>query len=299
MSPNRKIGDSTFPAIGFGAMGTSAYYGQVQAHRKRADIFLCTKFGSMPDMTINGSPEHVRDSAEVSLAKLGVDSIDLYYLHRLSIRPSRSTKIHLLAPARELGVKIVAYAPLGRGLFTGQYIQRRELPQHPQTCGRLKEIGAKYDGATAGKHSLAWLLAQSDDIITIPGTKIKYLQENITAGSLKLSAEDVQAVREVDAKVDAAQGSDTPSRSQRSYFARHPLWEIFYAGRPSPGSSPSYQGALIFLLRTAPETHVKYCSGILALNEGRNCEMCREYAKRYQEPGQLERMHRICDEPGF
>lgn len=55
--------------------------GRFKRTGKRADIFLSTKFGFMPDLTINGKPEHVREAVESSLAKLGVDSIDLYYLH--------------------------------------------------------------------------------------------------------------------------------------------------------------------------------------------------------------------------
>ncbi|KAJ7128719.1 Aldo/keto reductase [Mycena epipterygia] len=347
MSPTRKIGHSTFSAIGFGAMGISAFYGSVEsdeerfkildaAHAagctfwdtadayldseeligkwfqrtgKRADIFLCTKFGFMPDLSIDGSPEHVRKAAEASLTRLGVESIDLYYLHRADYKvpiehtvgamaelvkhvlPHTTTsganinyregkvkhlglsevsastlrrahavhpiaaveveyspftldiedpKINLLATARELGVKIVAYAPLGRGLLTGQYkspddfedsdfrkhIARYSAANFPnilKLADGLKQIGAKYNGATAGQVSLAWLLAQGDDIIPIPGTKkIKYLQENIAAGSLKLSAEDVQAVRTVAAKADAAQGERYPESMAAQLFCETP-----------------------------------------------------------------------------
>ncbi|KAJ6532840.1 NADP-dependent oxidoreductase domain-containing protein [Mycena vulgaris] len=319
MSPTRKIGDSTFSAIGFGAMGISGFYGEVEsdeerfkvfdaAHAagctfwdsadlyadseeligkwfkrtgKRADIFLATKFGYMPDFSLDGSPAHVREAAEASLAKLGVETIDLYYLHRADVKTpiehtvgamaelvkegkvkylglsevSASTlrrahavhpisalqveyspftldiedpKIDLLNTARELGVQIVAYSPLGRGLLTGQFKSpddfddsdfRKQIARYNATnfpnilklADGLKSIGAKYGGATGGQVALAWLLAQGDDIIPIPGTKkIKYLQENIAAGDVKLSAEDVQAVREVAAKADAAQGERYP-----------------------------------------------------------------------------------------
>ncbi|KAJ7659163.1 Aldo keto reductase [Mycena polygramma] len=121
MSSTRKIGSSTFSGIGFGAMGIFSFYGAVEsgeerfkvldaAHAagctfwdtadlygdseeligkwfkrtgKRGDIFLCSKFGvRMPSHSIDGSPAYVRTATESSLKKLGVDHIDLYYLHR-------------------------------------------------------------------------------------------------------------------------------------------------------------------------------------------------------------------------
>ncbi|KAJ7149628.1 NADP-dependent oxidoreductase domain-containing protein [Mycena filopes] len=319
MSATRQIGSSTFSAIGFGAMGISGFYGEVESDEdrfkvldaayaagctfwdtanlyvdseellgkwfkrtgKRADIFLATKFGFLADWTLDGSAENVRASAAASLAKLGVDTIDLYYLHRADSKTpfettvgamaelvkagkvkylglsevSASTlrrahavhpiaavqveyspftldiedpKINLLKTARELGVKIVAYSPLGRGLLTGQFKSpddfaaddfRRGIPRYNaanfpnilKIADGLKAIGAKYDGATAGQVALAWLLAQGDDVIPIPGTKkIKYLQENLGARALKLSAEDLQAVRDVAMKADAVQGDRYP-----------------------------------------------------------------------------------------
>ncbi|KAJ7218574.1 NADP-dependent oxidoreductase domain-containing protein [Mycena pura] len=330
MSPSRKIGTSTFSAIGFGAMGIAGLYGQVESDEgrfkvldavhaagctfwdtadsyldseeligkwfkrtgKRADIFLCTKFGPMPDHSINGSPEHVHEAAASSLKKLSVETIDLYFLHRADPKiPIETTvgamaelvkegkvrylglsevsaatlrrahavhpiaaveveyspftldiedpKINLLNTARELGVKIVAYSPLGRGLLTGQYKSpddfapddfRRMIPRYGATnfpnilkiADGLKAIGAKY-GATAGQVSLAWILAQGDDFIPIPGTKkMKYLAENIGASRLTLSPEDVQAVRDVAAKADAAQGDRYPAGMQELTFGDTP-----------------------------------------------------------------------------
>ncbi|KAJ7469720.1 NADP-dependent oxidoreductase domain-containing protein [Mycena latifolia] len=331
MSPTRTIGSSTFPAIGFGAMGISAFYGEVEsdeerfkvldaAHAarctfwdtadiymdsevllgkwfkrtgKRADIFLSTKFGMTADLSVDGSPKHVREAVESSLAKLGVETIDLYYLHRADVKVpiehtvgamaelvkegkvkylglsevSASTlrrahavhpiaavqveyspftldiedpKINLLATARELGVKIVAYSPLGRGLLTGQYkspddfdatdfrriIARYSAENFPnilKIADGLKAIGVKYNGASGGQVALAWLLAQGDDVIPIPGTKkIKYLNENIAAGALTLSAEDVEAVRDVAAQADAAQGERYPPFMVAQMFVETP-----------------------------------------------------------------------------
>ncbi|KAF8160452.1 NADP-dependent oxidoreductase domain-containing protein [Mycena galopus ATCC 62051] len=328
----RKIGNSTFPAIGFGAMGISSHYGAVEsdeerfkvldaAHKlgctfwdtadlygdseeligkwfkrtgKRDDIFLCSKFGVvLPTYRIDGSPEYVNKAVESSLKKLGVDCIDLYYLHRVdqqtpiehtvaamaefvkagkikylglsevsaatlrrahAVHPISAVqfeyspfsldiedpKIGLLAAARELGVKVVTYSPLGRGLLTGQYKSpddfedgdfRKTVPRFSaanfpnilELADGLKSIGKKYGGATAGQVALAWLLAQGDDIIPIPGTKkIKYLEENIAAGNLKLSPEDVQAVRDVSIQADAAQGERYPAAMMSTLFADTP-----------------------------------------------------------------------------
>ncbi|KAJ7050026.1 NADP-dependent oxidoreductase domain-containing protein [Mycena amicta] len=323
-TPTRTLGDATFSAIGFGAMGISAFYGDVgsdeerfeildAAHAagctfwdtaqiyndseellgkwfkrsgKRADIFLATKCGFNPDHTLNGSPENVHKSADESLRKLGVEQIDLFYLHRADSRipiertvgamaelvkagkvkhlglseVSASTlrrahavhpiaalqveyspftldiedsKIDLLRTARELGVKIVAYSPLGRGLLTGQYRSpndfdaadfRRMVPRYSEAnfpyilrlADGLKAIGARYTTsagttATAGQVALAWLLAQGDDIIPIPGTKkTKYLTENVLAGSVTLSPEDVAAVRELAVEADKAGANAGP-----------------------------------------------------------------------------------------
>ncbi|KAJ6452493.1 NADP-dependent oxidoreductase domain-containing protein [Mycena sanguinolenta] len=327
----RKIGNSTFSGIGFGAMGIASFYGAVESDEerfkvldaayaagctfwdtadvyadseeligkwfkrtgKRAEIFLCSKFGFTPSASIDGSPEYVKKATESSLKKLGVDYIDLYYLHRADLNvPIEHTvaamaefvkagkvknlglsevsadtlhrahavhpiaavqveyspftldiedpKIGLLAAARELSVKIVAYSPLGRGLLTGQFKSpddfedgdfRKAIPRYSaenfpnilKLADGLKSIGTKYGGATAGQVALAWVLSQGDDIIPIPGTKkIKYLEENIAAGKLKLSAEDIQAVRNVAAQADATQGDRYPGGMVSLLFADTP-----------------------------------------------------------------------------
>ncbi|KAF8187597.1 NADP-dependent oxidoreductase domain-containing protein [Mycena galopus ATCC 62051] len=331
MSTVRKIGNSTFSGIGFGAMGISSFYGAVEsdeerfkvldaAHAagctfwdtadvygdseeligkwfkrtgKRGDIFLCSKFGFLPTVGIDGSPAYVKTATESSLKRLDVDCIDLYYLHRAdpntpiehtvaamaefvkagkvkylglsevseatlrrahAVHPIAAVqveyspftldiedpKIGLLATARELGVQVVAYSPLGRGLLTGQLKSpddfgdddfRKAIPRYSaenfpnilKLGNGLKSIGTKYGGATAGQVALAWLLAQGDDIITIPGTKkIKYLEENIAAEKLVLSAEDLQAVRDVAAQADAGQGERYPAAMMSLMFADTP-----------------------------------------------------------------------------
>ncbi|KAF8177546.1 NADP-dependent oxidoreductase domain-containing protein [Mycena galopus ATCC 62051] len=332
MCTPRKIGNSTFSGIGFGAMGISTFYGAVESDEERfkvfdaahaagctfwdtADIYgdseelmgkwhaptagrrliiLMAKSGSSARASlINGSPEYVRTATESSLKKLDVDCIDLYYLHRAdpktpiehtvaamaefvkddkikylglsevsaatlrrayAVHPIAAVqveysaftldiedpKIGLLAAARELGVQVVAYAPLGRGLLTGQFKSpndfadddfRKSVPRYSaenfpnilKLADVMKSIAAKYPGATAGQVALAWLLAQGDDIITIPGTKkIKYLEENIAAGKLSLSAEDLKAVRSIAAQADAGQGDRYPAMMMPLMFADTP-----------------------------------------------------------------------------
>ncbi|KAF9001661.1 NADP-dependent oxidoreductase domain-containing protein [Cyathus striatus] len=329
--PTRKIGNDQVNEIGFGAMGISSYYGSVDPDEERfkvldaaletgctfwdtadiygdseellgkwfkktgnrSKIFLATKFGVVaPPRTINGDPEYVKQAAESSLKKLGVDQIDLYYLHRAdktvpiektvgamaelvkegkvkylglseissstlrrahAIHPISAVqveyspftldiedeKIGLLKTCRELGIAVIAYSPLGRGLLTGQYkspddfeegdfrtmiprYSKENFPNILKLADGLAKIGKKHN-ATAGQVALAWLLSQGQDIIPIPGTKkVKYLLENASASKLKLSAEELQEVREVANKADAAQGDRYPAFMQEAMFVETP-----------------------------------------------------------------------------
>jgi aryl-alcohol dehydrogenase-like predicted oxidoreductase len=125
---------------------------------------------------------------------------------------------HLLQTARELGVAIVAYSPLGRGIMTGRYTSiddfdendfRRRIPRYQgdnfaknlTLVNDFERIAAKKE-ITSGQLALAWLLAQGDDVIPIPGTKkIKYLEENTVALKVELSPEYLKQLRDL---VDAA-----------------------------------------------------------------------------------------------
>lgn len=230
----------TFPILYTTFVLTSRSRFERTGHRK--DIFLATKFGltADPNRRVNGSPDHVRAAITSSLKRLGVDQIDLYYLHRADpLEPIENTvgamaelvkegkvkylglsecsadtlrrahavhpisalqveyspftldiedpKIGLLKVARELGVAIVAYSPLGRGLLTGQFkgpedfeagdfrltvarYSKENFPNILKLVDGLKGIGEKH-GATAGQVALAWLLAQGDDVLPIPGTR--------------------------------------------------------------------------------------------------------------------------------
>jgi aryl-alcohol dehydrogenase-like predicted oxidoreductase len=228
---------------------------------RRDEVVVATKFGiltnpetSMPAGT-NGSPDHARRAVDASLRRLGVDVIDLYYLHRVdpqtpieetvtamaqmvtagkvrylglseasaatlrraaAVHPiaavqsewsifSRDIETEVVPAARELGVALVPYSPLGRGLLTGSLSAssdladddfRRTLPrwhaEHLQSnlmlVQRIRAIADEVD-ATPAQVALAWLLAQGDDVVPIPGTKRRrHLKDNLGAVNVRLPA---------------------------------------------------------------------------------------------------------------
>ncbi|KAH7356420.1 aldo-keto reductase, putative [Rhexocercosporidium sp. MPI-PUGE-AT-0058] len=298
------------PALGFGLMGLSSFYGKPESDEarfkvldrayelgetfwdsadvygdneelvgkwfaknpeKRKDIFIATKFafktGPKGEFLIDSSPEHVKEACARSLKRLGVETIDLYYCHRVDKEtPVEKTvkamaelqsegkikhiglseissetlrrackiahvdavqieyspfcteiedpKISLLKTCRELGVATVAYSPLGRGMLTGRYKSPDDFEEgdfrtySPRFSAEnfkknLKlvdgiEAIAKRKNCTAGQLTLAWLMAQGDDILPIPGTKkIKYLEENMGALNVKLSKEEEIGIRKL------------------------------------------------------------------------------------------------------
>jgi aryl-alcohol dehydrogenase-like predicted oxidoreductase len=251
-----------------------------QAIKGRRDkVVLATKFGIVRDPSdptkrgVSGKPEYVRSSCEESLKRLGVETIDLYYQHRVDpntpieetvgamaelvkegkIRyiglseasPAtlrRAAKVHpiaalqteyslwsrdpereILATCRELGIGFVAYSPLGRGFLTGQFRKFEDLPaddyrrNSPRFQGenfqknldlvRQVEEMAKEKGCRPSQLALAWVLAQGDDVVPIPGTKRrKYLEENIAANEVKLTKDDLQRIDGVFSPEAAAGG---------------------------------------------------------------------------------------------
>ena len=145
---------------------------------------------------------------------------------------SRDPEDEILATTRELGIAFVAYSPLGRGFLTGQIKRfedfapddyRRNSPrfqgenfQKNLDLVRRVEAIAKEKKCTPGQLALAWLLAQGEDIIPIPGTKRrKYLEENAGALEVKLSAEDLRRIAEV-ASRGAAAGLRYPEQMMKS-----------------------------------------------------------------------------------
>ncbi len=237
----------------------------------RDKIFIATKFGfrfkdgkashsGAPGTYFDGSPEWIRQAVDLSLQRLKIDTIDLYYAHRVdpnvpveetvgamaelvkagkvkyiglseasaeSIR--KANKIHpiaalqseysiltkdvekeILPTIRELGISLVPYSPLARGLFTNIYeaqnlgdddfrkslprYQQEYLENNTQLANEINEFAAS-KGIKGTQLALAWVLNQGDDIIPIPGTKrIKYLEENIAAVNIELSQADLDTI---------------------------------------------------------------------------------------------------------
>ncbi|KAI0091134.1 NADP-dependent oxidoreductase domain-containing protein [Irpex rosettiformis] len=265
---------------------------------KRGDIFLATKFGiALSEETgrpvgVNGKPEYCKAEIEKSLARLGVDYVDLYYLHRpdttvpiektvgamadlvkagkvrylglsecsastlrraYAVHPIsaiqveysiftldiENPRIDLLRTARELGVSIVAYSPLGRGMLTGRIKSpdsfepndfRKALPRFsaenfPKVTKAVDAVAviARKHNATPGQVALAWLLAQGDDIIPIPGTtKVENLDENLGAMKLKLTDDDVLALRKLAEDIEGTLGERNVPISVKMLFADTP-----------------------------------------------------------------------------
>lgn len=149
-----------------------------------------------------------------------------------------SPDIALLRTCRELGVATVAYSPLGRGMLTGAYKSRADFEEgdfrlysprfseenFPKNLKLVDDIQAIADKkkCTAGQLTLAWLLAQGEDIIPIPGTKkIKYLEENVDALNVKLTAAENAAIRKA-AEEAEVQGERYPQQMMAALFADSP-----------------------------------------------------------------------------
>ena len=135
---------------------------------------------------------------------------------------SREPEDEILPTVRELGIGFVPYSPLGRGFLTGRFQSLDDLPEgdfrrvNPRFEGenfdrnlrlveRVTEIAAE-KGATPGQLALAWVLAQGEDVVPIPGTKrLSYLEQNVAAAEIELSEEDLRRIDEA-APADAAAG---------------------------------------------------------------------------------------------
>lgn len=142
---------------------------------------------------------------------------------------SREPEDEILATVRELGIGFVAYSPLGRGFLSGSITSpddlaaddfRRRAPRFQgenfyknlQVVDRVKEIAAE-KGVTPGQLAIAWLLAQGDDIVPIPGTKRRaYLEENVAAVDITLTQAELGRIDEVAPKNIAA-GTRYPDMS--------------------------------------------------------------------------------------
>jgi len=126
---------------------------------------------------------------------------------------SRDIEDEILPTLRELGIGLVAYSPLGRGFLTGQISRfedfaeddyRRMSPRFQEENFRknlelvtgIKAIASR-KGVAAGQLALAWVLAQGEDLVPIPGTKRRtYLEENLAANQIRLSEQDLEEIAE-------------------------------------------------------------------------------------------------------
>lgn len=236
---------------------------------RRDKAFVNTKVGAVLNTPVffgelNGRPEYVGAACDESLRRLGIDTIDLYTLHRVdpkvpieetvggmadlvragkvrflalseasgdqlrrahAVHPitalqneyslfSRDPEAAMLGAIRELGVALVAFAPLGRGQLTGRVKsvadlddedRRKAFPRfnaenirrNAALVERLEDIAAER-GCTTAQLALAWLLHQGDDVFPIPGAeKRDYLEQNVAACDIALSDDDL-------ARIDAA-----------------------------------------------------------------------------------------------
>lgn len=238
----------------------------LRGHREA--VTLATKFGLIRDSAtgatrVNGRPEYVVSACDASLRRLGVDAIDLYYLHRVDpetpieetvgamanlvaagkvrylglseASPETIRKAHGVHPitalqseyslwtrepedgalevCRELGIGFVAFSPLGRGFLTGQIRKPDAFEEgdYRQTAPRFQEenfatnlrLVERLGALAREKHcspaqlALAWVLAQGEEIVPIPGTKRRrYLQENLGAREVHLTSEDLARIEE-------------------------------------------------------------------------------------------------------
>jgi aryl-alcohol dehydrogenase-like predicted oxidoreductase len=236
---------------------------------RRDEVVLATKFGIVRDPKnsqwrgVNGKPDYVGKACEASLRRLGVETIDLYYQHRvdpktpieetvgamallvkegkvrylglseaspetlrraMGVHPitalqseyslwTRDPEDDVIPTCRELGIGFVAYSPLGRGFLTGKITQddlapddyRRSSPRFQgdnfaknlELLARVEMI-AKEKKCKPAQLALAWVLAEGDDIVPIPGTKRrKYLEENVAALKVKLTSDDLARLDEL------------------------------------------------------------------------------------------------------
>ncbi|MGW3654415.1 aldo/keto reductase [Streptomyces sp. NPDC005151] len=239
--------------------------GRALAGARRDEVILATKFGFHPGddgvQTIRNDAAYVSEAVDASLARLGVEHIDLYYMHRRNpdvpveesvgamaelvqagkvkhlglsevsaatlraanaVHPiaalqseyslfTRGIEAEIIPTARELGVAIVPFSPVGRGLLTGTITTLEGLSpddfrrQNPRFQGDNLEANLKLvvelraiaeeSGHSAVQLALAWLLAQGPDIVPIPGTKrITYLEENTAAAEVELTAGQIARI---------------------------------------------------------------------------------------------------------
>ena len=236
----------------------------------RDKIFIATKFGFRTrknqdnfEMYLDGSPKHAKEAVEKSLQRLGIETIDLYYAHRVdpnipveesvgamselvkegkvrylglsectpedlkkahAIHPisavqseysllTRGVEAEILPLTKELGISFIPFSPLSRGLMSnaldvnnlkeGDF--RKTLPryngEHLENNQNLAAAFARFaseKNCTPAQLALAWVMAQGEHIIPIPGTKRRaYLEDNAGAVDISLSLSDLEAIEAI------------------------------------------------------------------------------------------------------
>ncbi len=259
-------------ADAYGPFKNEELVGKV-VRQRRDEVVLATKFGIIRDPNdpakrgFSGRPEYVQASCDASLKRLGIDTIDVYYLHRWdqitpieetvgamselvkagkvrylglsevsaqtikrahAVHPisavqseyslwSRDIEESVIPACKELGITLVAYSPLGRGFLTGQFQKFEDLSaddfrrNSPRFMGEnfaknlaivdLLKRWAEERGITPSQLALAWVLAQNENIVPIPGTKrVSYLRENLGALTITLSKEELAELERISPK---------------------------------------------------------------------------------------------------
>jgi aryl-alcohol dehydrogenase-like predicted oxidoreductase len=254
---------------------------------RRDTVVIATKFGNMRGpkgefLGLRGDAAYVRSCCDASLKRLNLETIDLYYQHRVDpkvpieetvgamaelvaagkvrylglseaspatirraakVHPiaalqteyslwSREAEAEVLPTVRALGIGYVAYSPLGRGFLAGQFKKiddlslddyRRNSPRFQgenfqknlDLVTRIQEL-AKTKGCTPSQLALAWVLAQGDDIVPIPGTKqIRYLEENLGAVNVSLTPDERRQINAI-LPAGATAGARYPASSMHT-----------------------------------------------------------------------------------
>jgi aryl-alcohol dehydrogenase-like predicted oxidoreductase len=269
---------NVYGATGLYGFGSNEKLIGYAIRKRRDEVVLATKVGVHdlrvgPEtaVVLQADPDYIRRSADESLARLGVDHIDLYYLHRVdpqtpledsvgamaelvaagkvrylgvsevtaeelerahAVHPitavqseyslwTRGVEESVLPTARRLGIGFVPFAPLGRGFLTGTIAttegmapddMRRNMPRFGAEAldanhfivATIREIAAAH-GAKPGQIALAWVHAQGEDIVPIPGTKrVAYLEDNLGALDIRLSTEELATLDRVAARTVGA-----------------------------------------------------------------------------------------------
>lgn len=236
------------------------------------------------ERTINNSPEYIKSCCDASLKRLGIEQIDLFYIHRINnenpieqtmetlaelkkegkikhiglceVRADLLIRAHSTFPVdvvqteyslwtrdieetilpllKEMNIGLVPYSPLGRGFLTGKYQSVKDfadgdfrktnprfldenIEHNKKLLTAIKPMTIKYN-CTSGQIALAWLLAQWEGIVPIPGTKQeKYLIENVNACSVHLENEDIEILNDLKNRISIKGERYTPEGMKGIY----------------------------------------------------------------------------------